>query len=90
MPELNVSVTDLARHIAGYVMESRRRPIVVHKRGVPTVVIVSAEEYGRALEVENALDDLYWTAVALKADAEWRAAGRPTVSFEEVVRRAGS
>lgn len=56
-------------------------------RGEPTVAMLGADAYRRAIAQAETLEDLYCTAVALRQEAEWQAAGRPIVSVEEVVRR---
>lgn len=82
-----VSVATLARRISAVVAEAHSRPVVIERHGQPVAALVSADAYARAVDRAEVLEDLYWSAVALKQEAEWQGAGRPVVSTEEVTRR---
>lgn len=82
-----VSVSELQRQVSRLVSEAKDRPVTVTRDGRPVAVMISIDEYRRLNELEEQVEDLYWTALAMRRDLEWRASGCPTVPLGEIETR---
>lgn len=60
-----VSATDAKTRLGQYLEKVHSEPVQIQKKDRPVAVLISYEEYGRLLALENA----YWLAQAKEAEA---------------------
>lgn len=82
-----IPVSQFARRVRQVMDQALERPVELTKNGEPVAVLVDIERYREFEAQEEVAEDLYWTAVAMRQHFEWLKAGKPTVSYEEVVSR---
>ena len=84
-----VAVGTFAQSVGRFIKEALDEPVTLTNRGKAVAVVMGIDQYRRLEELEETSEELYWSVVAMRQDIEWNLAGRPTVSLEEVVFRAG-
>lgn len=74
-----------AKNNFGALLDSaQREPVVIEKKGRPVAVVVSAEEYHRLEEAEDAL----WVLQALEAEKEGFVGAKESQKFLKELRDA--
>lgn len=78
---ITVTVSEASADLPRLIARAKRnkKPMAITNNGEEVAVLLSAEEW----------EDLQDYLAAKEAKAEWEAEGRPTVSLEEVKRKAG-
>lgn len=62
----NVSSKEAQNHFGDLMHQAVKEPVVIHRYGKPSAVLISYEEYERFLEFE----DLYWELKAKEASSK--------------------
>lgn len=83
-----VPLSQFVRQCSRFVSQVTDEPVTLTKNGSPVAVLVNFQEFRKMAEVEERLEDLYWTVVAMRADLEWRRSGGKTVPLAEAEERA--
>lgn len=86
--ETKVPISRFLRKANRYLQRLHDRPVLITERGEPVAAVIAIDEFRALMELEERARDLYWTAVALRAEWEWRREGKPLVSLDEVERRS--